>query len=106
MARDGVLFVSEGDSRISALDLADGSLAAQCALPEGASTPSDACLPELGTIALLGPAGIDRTVWIISAAANTSRTLPHQARRLLVVKRGQITAQLSDGTTITVMDAP
>lgn len=102
-ASDEVVFVMEGDARLSALDLASGELLARIAIPDGASNPSQMVVPTRDTIALLGPAGVDRQAWVIHADAMQTVLLPAPALWLLPLG-GRAVVGLADGRALTLPD--
>jgi hypothetical protein len=100
-ASNEVVFIMEGDARLSALDFASGDLLARIAIPDGASNPSQMVIPRRDTIALLGPAGVDRQAWVISNNDMQTVLLPAPAKWLLPLGSRTI-AVLADGRALTV----
>lgn len=102
-ARNGQIQVMEGDTRLSILAISDGRLLARVAVPPGAAMWSEALVAEPGSVALVGPAGLDRRAWVVRDRDVHHIDLPAAARWLLPMD-GRAIVVLADGRVLRLPD--
>jgi hypothetical protein len=93
----------EGDTRLSILAISDGRLLARVAVPPGAAMWSEALVAEPGSVALVGPAGLDRRAWVVRDRDVHHIDLPAAARWLLPMD-GRAIVVLADGRVLRLPD--
>lgn len=101
--RNDIVYLQEGDNRLSALNSADGTLINRVVLPPGCSDVYDVTIPNHHDLVVLSPPGSAHRAWIINNKNYISIALPCAGRWLMPLG-GQAIVALDDGGVVSLPD--